>query len=238
MHTWQYVLLFATIVLSGLLYFAVGRSNHTALKLALSFTGAFLFAISVIHLMPSVYETGGPSIGLYVLAGFFIQVILEFFSGGIEHGHTHKHHIGEKTFPAAMMIGLSVHSFLEGMPLSGHYETHGHQHTLLSGIILHHAPVAFALTGMLAAAGLKKGAVVFYLALFAAMAPLGALCGDWLGFLLEGAGPVFDRIMAVVIGIFLHISTTILFESDSTHRFNLYKLGVILAGAAFAVAVF
>jgi hypothetical protein len=44
----------------------------------------------------------------------------------------------------------------------------------------------------------------------------------------------FDRIMAVVVGIFLHISTTILFESSENHRFNLIKFLIILLGAAIA----
>jgi zinc and cadmium transporter len=40
----------------------------------------------------------------------------------------------------------------------------------------------------------------------------------------------YKRIMAVVIGIFLHISTTILFESGAGHRFNLYKMAAIITG--------
>ena len=43
--------------------------------------------------------------------------------------------------------------------------------------------------------------------------------------------------MAVVIGIFLHISTTILFESNNDHRFNLYKLGIILIGGLFGYMI-
>ncbi len=237
MTTWQYILLFGSIAASGMLYFIVGRTHDVAMKLSLSFTGAFLFAISIIHLIPEVYGSE-PGIGLYVLAGFFIQVIIEFFSEGIEHGHVHKHRAGDKAFPVAMMLGLSFHSFLEAMPLSGDFGHHHHD-TLLSGIILHHIPVAFALTGMLAAAGLGRGAVLAYLLLFAAMAPLGALTGALLGHSLDsGAEVYFNRLMGIVIGIFLHISTTILFESNNTHRFNLYKLVVILAGAAFAVVLF
>jgi hypothetical protein len=36
--------------------------------------------------------------------------------------------------------------------------------------------------------------------------------------------------LAFVIGIFLHISTTILFESDQNHRFNFIKLLSIILG--------
>lgn len=44
--------------------------------------------------------------------------------------------------------------------------------------------------------------------------------------------------MAIVIGIFLHISTTILFESGSDHRFNLYKIVAILTGGLLGLGSF
>lgn len=240
MNTVEYLLLFGTILASGLLFFAFRKTNELALKLSLSFTGAFLFAISVTHLIPAVYSNNTNTIGLYVLAGFFLQIIIEFFSEGIEHGHIHLHHSHEKSFPAAMMLGLCIHSFLEGMPLSGNFDDeHNHSHSLLTGIILHHIPVAFALVSMLVASGQKKYAAVFYLALFAGMAPLGALISQLMNEkLLIDSQIYFDRLMAVVIGIFLHISTTILFESNNTHRFNLYKLIVIILGAMLAVCAF
>jgi hypothetical protein len=44
------------------------------------------------------------------------------------------------------------------------------------------------------------------------------------------------ELMAVVIGIFMHISTTILFEASDLHRFNFAKLGAIALGTALGVA--
>jgi hypothetical protein len=40
------------------------------------------------------------------------------------------------------------------------------------------------------------------------------------------------ELMAVVIGIFMHISTTILFESSDGHRFNQRKTMAIVLGTA------
>jgi len=50
----------------------------------------------------------------------------------------------------------------------------------------------------------------------------------------------FDKIMAVVIGIFLHISTTILFESGSAdhHKFNKKKMIAVFVGVAIALMNF
>jgi hypothetical protein len=43
--------------------------------------------------------------------------------------------------------------------------------------------------------------------------------------------------MAIVIGIFMHISTTILFESGEVHRIHLGKLMAIIVGTVLGVAV-
>lgn len=234
MHVSDYILLFFSVILSGAAFFFIPRTSDFILKMLLSFSGAYLFAISVLHLMPGVYQQGGADIGIWIMAGFFIQIILEFFSEGIEHGHVHIHKNDHGAFPLTMMISLSLHSFLEGIPLGGESTeigVHHHEHSLLYGIILHHIPVAFALVSMLHASGISRLASLLYLTIFGLMAPLGALCGTilqqshstWLHTLSQ-------PLMAIVIGIFLHISTTILFESGNDHRFNLSKMVAIITG--------
>ncbi len=228
--------MFFSAVISGLSAFLFDRQNKTLLKLLLAFSGAYLFAICVLHLIPEIYITAKSSIGVFILIGFFLQILLEFFSEGIEHGHVHLHTSKEHNFPLAIMLSLCVHSFLEGMPLakldSGSYNS------LLVGIILHNIPVALALVTMMIDSHVKRNNVVFMLLLFAAMAPLGALSSYLISDSMLGDISIyFDKIIAVVIGIFLHISTTILFESSENHRFNLLKFATILLGA-FAAWMF
>ena len=224
-------LLFALVTSGGLLYFLIGKSNAQILKLSLAFSGAYLFAITVTHLIPEVYHSSVPNIGVYVLAGFIFQILLEYFSEGIEHGHIHVHKHHTKAFPLAMMLSLCVHSFFEGMPLADESQ----QQSLLTGIILHHMPVAFALMSMLQQSKISKAGSIAAILVFAAVCPIGALTGNYLtNFVTAGH---FEIIMAIVIGIFLHISTTILFESDSDHRFNFIKMFVILAGVGLALVV-
>ena len=231
-----YILLFATVLLSGL--WALRQKNISAqrLKLLLAFSGAFLFALCALHLIPDVYSGGGKSIGYFILAGFLLQLVLEFFSEGIEHGHIHVHKEHHHAFPFAIIFSLSLHSFLEGMPLSEHNDDSHVHNSLLTGIILHHIPVAMALTAMLMQSGVRKLTIIFCLLLFAVMAPLGAFTSTLLG---EGRAAMlseyYPQIMALVIGIFLHISTTILFESTEDHRFNYLRMGTIVAGVATAI---
>jgi len=227
-----YSILFAGVVVSGsVVMFA--KINSKTLKLILSFSGAYLFAITVLHLIPEVYEGSSASIGVYVLAGFLIQIFLEFFSEGIEHGHIHLHNHKERAFPVTMMFALSLHSFLEGMPLAGPWnET---RQSLLFGITLHNIPIAIALMSMLMQSHISGTKAFAWLIVFALMTPLGTFFNSLLGETIS-TEEFSKKIMGVVIGIFLHISTTILFESSEHHRFHFIKLAVILAGMGLAVA--
>lgn len=236
MPFFAYFLLWFTVVASGTSVFFFSGIKARALKLLLAFSGAYLFALCVLHLIPEVYASHVTDIGIFILIGFLLQIVLEIFSEGIEHGHIHIHKHQHNAFPFALMIGLCVHSFLEGMPLVQHFSDDKIRNSLLAGIILHHIPVAIALTSMLLDSGIKKSSAAFYLVLFACMAPLGASASNLIS---ENAvinlSSYFDKIMALVIGIFLHISTTILFETSEEHRFNYYKLITILLGAGLAI---
>ncbi len=234
MESWQLILLFGSSLLGGLGIFLFKKDNSNRLKLVLSFSGAYLFAITVLHLMPDVYSSGNPQIGLFILGGFLLQIFMEQFSEGIEHGHIHKHNHKHLVFPLGIMISLCLHAFLEGMPLA-----QGQHNELVYGIALHHIPAAFALGSVLMENKLSKASISSLLILFALMSPLGY----WLSFEI-GQGIIgnievyFDRIMGVVIGIFLHISTTILFESSVDHKFNLKKVVAVLLGVSIALVGF
>ena len=217
----------------------VKPSDPNKLKLLIAFSGAYLLSITALHLLPEVFtgDDRGAYFGSFVLVGFFMQVMLEYLSGGIEHGHAHTHR--SAGLPVGLMIGLCLHAFLEGMPLGGGdagHSHHGHSHShglepLLLGIVLHKYPVAMVFLAMLLNSGLAKAKAFGLLAVFAAMAPLGTLLSG-----VEMVGQYNRESLAIVIGIFLHVSTTILFESSEGHRFNAYKMMAIAAGLALSAA--
>lgn len=234
MEIWQFIILFASAFLGGLTIFLAKKEHTQRLKLILSFSGAYLFAITVLHLIPEVYGTADSMIGLFVIGGFLFQVLLEQFSEGIEHGHIHSHAHAHVAFPLGIMVSLCIHAFLEGMPLAN-----GHQHELVFGIALHHIPAAFALGSVLLQHQVSKRNIVILLIIFASMSPLGYSLSQALSNSSIGAiEAYFGRIMGIVIGIFLHISTTILFESSVDHRFNFKKMLAVLMGLAVAVLGF
>ncbi len=237
-----YVSLLCTVLAGGGIVLLLRPSLNKNLKLLLSFSGAYLLAISVLHLIPEVYDSPAAHIGVYVLVGFLLQLLLEFFSEGIEHGHVHVHEKVSNSFPITIMLSLCIHSFLEGMPLEReihhiHHATHEHpNHSLLLGILFHKLPVSIALMTMLLKSKVSKVRAFIWLMVFAIMAPLGTFVSHHFGSVFNEVTTDFlDKVLAIVVGMFLHISTTILFESSEGHRFNFLKLITILAGAAIAM---
>jgi zinc and cadmium transporter len=167
------LLLSGCAIFGGLAVFFVKKDSNQRLKLILSFSGAYLFAITILHLLPDVYQGDQTHlIGLFILGGFILQILLEQFSQGIEHGHIHLNS-HQQSFPWGIMLSLCLHAFLEGMPL-----TNGN---------------------------------------------------------IQSLGSYYPYIMGVVIGIFLHISTTILFESSVDHKFSMKKTFAVLAGITIAL---
>jgi len=231
MEIWKVLILFFSAFLGGSAIFLVKSDKSQLLKLILSFSGAYLFAITVLHLIPDAYSGSDPQeIGIFILIGFLLQIFLEQFSEGVEHGHIHKHH-ETQVFPYGIMISLCLHAFLEGMPLAK-----DQHNALIFGISLHHIPAAFALASILVQNQFKKSNVIIYIAIFAIMAPLGFYVSNGLSNgTIGGIENYFNRIMGIVIGIFLHISTTILFESSVDHKVSKRKMIAVLCGIGIAL---
>jgi len=196
--------------------------NKTNLKLLLAFSGSFLLSLTVMHLLPDVYESPNNNIGLFIMAGILFQIILEFFSKGAEHGHVHGHdtiyHI-----PWLLFISLCIHAFLEGFPVN-------HHHNLAIGIAIHHFPIAIILTTFFINSRLDKKAIFAFMITFAIMTPLGTVISDYLPVLNE----YYYEITAIVIGILFHISSTIIFERSEGHKFNIAKVSMIIFGIVLA----
>lgn len=234
----DYLILLSSIVLGAVTVFSFKLHEPKHVKLFNSFTGAFLLSLTLLHLLPELYEFHGDSVekhalllGALMLAGFFVQLGLDFISMGVEHGHSHPLH-GHA--PYGVVAGLCVHAFVEAMALGNaqtYYDPQS-RHLLLWSIVVHNYPVSIALLGMLLHWGMKRKLALGVLVLFAAMAPIGMFLSGHIPWLANHS----RELMAIVIGIFMHISTTILFESGEVHRIHLGKLIAIVIGTGLGIA--
>lgn len=211
------------------------------------------------HMYAHGFAIDGIKIGVAVLIGFLIQLLLESLTNGIEHGHNHchcceeesdtHHHDSDSTSHEAhhhhhhdglchenhthpvtgLMIGLSIHAFLEGMPL---VDTDGTIHqSLLYGIILHNIPLTLVLLTLFVNNRFSLAKSLLLLSVFAIMTPLGSLCNL---FIVSNDNTVQAFIMGIVVGILLHVSVSILFDHESKHKY----LKIILIILAFIAAYF
>ena len=227
---------------AGLLVFLVPRINTIFFTLSLVFAGSYLFSITIIHLLPELFtaEEDPAHVGLYILLGFFMQIFIAQLTSGIEHGHIHKpandhghaHHFSAIT----LLVALCFHAFMEGALLA-HPSEHIHQHEtqgLLLGIVFHKMPAAFALMSVLFSR-ISRARAVCLLLIFSVSSPVGMLVSTQFHDMALIGQETFLIIYALVCGNFLHISTTIFFESSPEHQLHLKRLAVSLAGALFAV---
>ncbi len=217
-----YILPLLAVIIGFIISLFLKPSSSVGFKLLLSFSGAYLLSVTVFELLPEVYRSGDPNVGLFIMLGLLLQIVLEFTSKGVEHGHVHQNEVTGH-FPYLLLISLCIHAFLEGFPLNN-------SDHLLYGVAIHHIPVAAILSTFLLSSKITRVQAFLFLVIFAIMTPLGS----WAEANFEVLRRYEAYINAVVIGIFLHVSTTILFEASKNHKFNASKLVVIVLGILLA----
>lgn len=232
----------APIIISGSLALFI-KINQTNLRLLLALSAAYLFSISIMHLLPEAFaQHEVKQIGLYIVLGFCLQLVIDTFSTGIEHGHVHLHSSSCKThLPYGILIGLMLHSFLEGLPI---YNANASSvntevnYQLILGLAIHNIPISIAFISLLREHNSNKQKIFLLLILFSIMTPLGYLSSYALHTFGLTSYHYFSQIaFALVIGIFLHISTAILFETSEHHKYNYAKVAMMVLGIFFAYLI-
>lgn len=214
------------------------KTHSEFLSILLSFSGAYLLGTVVLHLLPETFHAQTAEAGhdhitaIFILAGFFIQLIIVQFTKGLEHGHLHLHDHHNSGYVAGVVFGLSVHAFMEGIPLANGVQGDiGH---VFNAILIHKVPEAFALATVLFFSLRKSWISIALLVAFILMTPLGSWAGQ---VITENHMLTYNRLIAIVTGSLIHISTTIIFEaSGKAHRISLYKFAAILIGSGIALA--
>jgi len=224
--------LFIITLLCGMLAYIIQKKLDNSIKLFLSFSGAFLLATCVIHLLPEVFKHEDLNIAPFILLGFFLQILIEYISQGVEHGHIHSPHDSAK-FPLFIFLGLCFHAFTEGLPLADIQFNNMLSSPLYWGILLHKLPIVIVMISLFSAYRVNTFFSILGLLVFSILAPLGGFVGDMINDLSENN--IIPYFLAISTGIFLHISTVILFETSHNHKFNFMKFLFILIGGLLAV---
>lgn len=210
--------------------------DKTSVVLLLSAGGAFLITILFTHILPELFEELGHQAGIVLLIGFGVQILLENYSQGIEHGHSHPSKSTGKLTIA--YIALCVHALIEGMPLAPALfsSTIPVENQFIIGIMVHKIPVAVALSSMLIKSNVSKNQAMIWLLGFIACTIVGSSFQHFLATQLDfDPAKLMFITLGLTVGILLHVSTTILFESSDHHRLSPTRLIVIAIGVALGL---
>lgn len=220
-----YIVLIAAVIIGASIVLFV-KPSEKFIQFLLAFSGAYLLSITILHLLPEVFTDSDEhtKIGIFILIGILIQSVLEYFSKGAEHGHIHIHD-KIKSLPWLLFISLGIHAIFEGIPLGN-----DENKVLLWAIFIHKIPISIILTTFLLQAKVSKVTIFGLLAVFSLMSPMGCYLSESIPFLTTYS----TEITALIIGIFLHISSIILFESNDDHNFSIRKFLAILLGFGIA----
>ncbi|TWP28730.1 zinc permease [Apibacter muscae] len=223
----EYVVLIVAVIIGAIIAYFF-QNNHRFSKKLLMFSAGLLLAITVLDMFPTLYSSHEKvNAGLWVIVGVFLQLLLEGLSKGIEHGHVHTHSHGQvdSIVPLSVMLGLFIHSFLEGAPIEAHHHGHSHEHSnILWALSIHKISETIVLSTFVFSLKIKNLYKFLILVLFAISAPIGTLVGSII------PNKYFPEIIGIVSGIFLHISSVIIFESNEKHNLNFQKLFLVFMG--------
>ena len=218
------LILILSVVLGVSLGYIFGNYQKFAKNLLILSAG-FLITVCLSDVFPEVYESGVPNIGFWVIGGVLLQLFLENLTKGFEHGHFHSHH-ETSILPVALMVGLFIHAFIEGIPLSGETNIFS---PYMMGIVFHNIPISFILGSFLSSNKKFSPSAAVIVLIFALASPAGLILGHYFN---ENLKPYF---LAFVGGIFLHISAVIIFESNKNHNIDWQKISLVVGGIALAV---
>jgi len=258
MNTWLVIgVLFGSVSIVGVLTL-IFESFFSKIKQYVTTIGvSFVLSLICIHILPELFANDAPNLGVYLLVGFLIQIILELFSRGVEHGHVHghEHHDHEGGLVITnkviytLFFGLCVHAFIEGIPLFILEEVHHHGHThahasqgafstvFFWAIVSHKVPVAIVLMLFFISAKIKKSTALILFFIFAFMSPLGGLVGTYLQD-QNWFESLSINLLAITSGMLLHITTLLIFEEYHENKDKVKNIFLIIGGILLGLIIF
>jgi zinc and cadmium transporter len=228
------VLIVSLASLIGIIFISIKKKNlEKILILLVSLATGSLLGGAFFHLLPESLSLGIELTSLLIIAGFLIFFILEKFVHW-RHCHDENCKVHPKVHPFAylILVGDSVHNFIDGLVISAAYLTNitlGISTTL--AILIHEIPQEIGDFAVLVHGGFKRKKALYYNFLTALTAVVGALIGF---FIFKKVAITF--LLPIAAGGFIYIATTDLIPelhkrtkiSESVFQFIFILIGLAL----------
>lgn len=245
--------------------------THTRLQIAVSFVAGLMLGIALLHFLPdadeqfhSLDKTAGWMLGGFLVM-FFVQRFFHFHHHDLPegdpedccgHDHSHEHHhddehahtLADKSAKQlswiGTVLGLTLHSLLDGLALAVSVEAGTRGNLKVAGlgvalvVILHKPFDAMAVSTLMAASGKSKFSRHVLNGLFALASPLGAALFYLGASHFTGDVPLLGAALAFCAGSFLCIASADLLPELQFHSHDRFKLSAaLLAGLAVAIVI-
>jgi zinc and cadmium transporter len=242
-----------------------GRVTHTRLQYYLSFSAGVMLGASFFHVMPDALSYAGEklfgwSISLGVIGLFCIERFIaphsHETSSKLQHEHTHEpgcehdheHHAAPSVSGWTAVLGLTVHTFMNGVALGaavfGDVQTAALAYlpglAIFLAIVLHKPADALAISTVLSRKGVRRGKLSLVQLGFASMIPIGALAFMATKGTLDKTmqNELTGAALAFSAGTFLFIALSDLLPEVQFHRHDRVPLfAALVSGVVFMAAV-
>ena len=267
-----YCVLVLLVSLAGGWFLLFIHLTHTRLQIAVSFVAGLMLGIALLHFLPdadaqlhSLDKTAGWMLGGFLVM-FFVQRFFHFHHHDLPegdpedccgHDHSHEHHHDDKHAHTladksakqlswvGTVLGLTLHSLLDGLALAVAVEAGTRGNLKIAGlgvalvVILHKPFDAMAVSTLMAASGQSKLSRHVLNGLFALASPIGAaLFYFGASHFKENDVPMLGAALAFCAGSFLCIASADLLPELQFHSHDRFKLsGALLAGIAVAILI-
>ncbi len=246
--------------------------THTRLQMAVSFVAGLMLGIALLHFLPDANEqlhsldkTAEWLLGGFLMM-FFVQRFFHFHHHDLPegdpedccgHDHSHEHHhddehahtLADKSAKqlswVGTVLGLTLHSLLDGLALAVAVEAGKQGNAKVAGlgvalvVILHKPFDAMAVSTLMAASGSSKFSRHVLNGLFALASPIGAaLFYFGASQFTNSEVPILGYALAFCAGSFLCIASSDLLPELQFHSHDRFKLSVaLITGLAVAIVI-
>lgn len=138
----------------------------------------YLIAVTLVRVLPESVAQGGEIMALWTLGGFLLVHIIEHgISPHFHYGEESHTHAGSSMTGLLALLGLSLHSFMDGMSITAGMRTHSDLGLLMfMGVLLHRIPEGATISSIFLVRGYgTRGAIraAGFLALAAILGSMG-----------------------------------------------------------------
>lgn len=193
----------------------------------------YLISVTLVRVLPESVEQGGQGMALWALGGFLLVHV-------IEHGISPHFHYGEETHTHAgsaltgvlALVGLSLHSFMDGMSITAGLRTHSDLGLLMFiGVLLHRIPEGATISSIFLVRGYGTRGAIGAAGFLALAAVLGSVSQEFFKIAL---GPV----LGLSGGLGLYVASADLLPEAQKEKGWKSTVGLMLGVALFLLTLF